>query len=237
MKLLTVDNLNIHYEGIHAVKGFGFEVGTGEIVTLIGANGAGKTSTLMAISGLIDYTGSIYIGGESLDSWPAHRRTALGVIHCPEGRGIFPRLTVYENLLLGGHTRKDTSNTKILEDTQKAFERFPILQKRRDQLAGTLSGGEQQMLAISRALIAQPKILMLDEPSLGLAPIVVGQIFSTIQELNAQGVTVLLVEQNARMALRISNRAYVLETGACKLAGSGRDLLNHPGVKAHYLGG
>ena len=212
-----------------------FEVCSGEIVALIGANGAGKTTTLRAISGLLPYTGQITFNGERLNSLKAHSIVARGISHSPEGRGIFPNLTVFENLEMGAYTRRDTA--KINEDFENCFSLFPRLKERIKQKAGTLSGGEQQMLAMSRALMARPKLLMLDEPSLGLAPMIVAQIFEIIKKVNHDGTTILLVEQNARMALKISHRAYVVETGHMQLNGRGSELLNDRRVIESYLGG
>jgi branched-chain amino acid transport system ATP-binding protein len=232
--ILKVENLNAYYDSIHALKGISFEVHQGEIVSLIGANGAGKTTTLRSISGLIESTGHILYNGKDIQSVPVYERVKLGLAQSPEGRGVFPNLTVYENLLMGAYSRKDSD---IEKDIAFCFELFPRLQERKKQLSGTLSGGEQQMLAISRALMAKPKLLILDEPSLGLAPKIVAQIFEIVLRLKASGITVLLVEQNARMALKISDRGYVIETGKITLEGTGKDLLTNDIVRQAYLGG
>jgi len=232
--LLRVQNLQVKYGAVEALKGLDFEVFSGEIVTLIGSNGAGKTTTLRALSGLVPASGQIEFRGESLQGIPVHKRVTLGISQSPEGRGLFPNLTVLENLQMGAYFRSD--GTEIKADIEYCYSLFPKLRERRSQLAGTLSGGEQQMVAISRALMARPSLLLLDEPSLGLAPIVIAQIFAIVQTLNQKGTTVLLVEQNARMALKISHRAYVIETGRIKLSGRGQDLLNDDGVRKAYLG-
>lgn len=232
--ILSVQDLNVHYGGIHAIKGLSFDVREGEIVSLIGANGAGKTSTLRAISGIIPHTGRIELLGRSLKGLPAHEIVKLGVAHSPEGRGVFPNLTVLENLEMGAYIRSDRDG--IQRDLEHCFELFPRLKERISQKAGTLSGGEQQMLAISRALMTKPTLLMLDEPSLGLAPLVVAHIFEIIKKVNKEGMTILLVEQNARMALEISHRAYVVETGKITLSGSGKNLLTDRRVIDSYLG-
>lgn len=232
--VLKVNNLNVFYGSIHAIKGISFEVNKGEIVSLIGSNGAGKTSTLRAISGLIESQGDIYLNNINLNSIPVHDRIKHGLAQSPEGRGVFPNLSVLDNLQLGAYTRKDKQ--AIIQDLDHTFLLFPRLKERINQLAGTLSGGEQQMLAISRALMAKPKVLLLDEPSLGLAPIIVAQIFEIIKKLNEAGITVLLVEQNARLALKASDRAYVLETGTIKLSGTGEALLKDDTVRQCYLG-
>jgi len=234
--ILKVNQLNVYYNGIHAIKNFSFEVFRNEIVALIGANGAGKTTTLRAISGLIESSGKVIFEGSDLTTLKAHERVAIGVVQCPEGRGVFPTLTVMENLLIGAHCRKETRK-ELKPDIEKSFALFPRLKERAKQSAGTLSGGEQQMLAICRALMAKPELLMLDEPSLGLAPMIVTQIFQIIKSLNESGTTILLVEQNARMALKICSRAYVIETGTCTLEGFGKDLLHNDEVKKSYLGG
>ena len=233
--LLEVKDLHVYYGGIHALKGLSFNVTPGEIVSLIGANGAGKTTTLRAISGVLPYKGSILFKGESLAGRPAHKIVKLGMAHSPEGRGVFPNLTVLENLEMGAYIRSDKA--AIAKDMDHCFELFPRLKERIKQLAGTLSGGEQQMLAMSRALMTKPDLLMLDEPSLGLAPLIVAQIFEIVKKVNREGVTILLVEQNARMALEISHRAYVVETGKITLAGSGHELLDDRRVIDSYLGG
>ena len=232
--ILKVENLFVNYGAIQAIKGISFEISKGEIVSLIGANGAGKTTTLRAISGIVESSGSIFLNGANLGHIPAHARVKLGLAQSPEGRGIFPQMTVKENLQLGSYSRSDKA--QISKDEQHCFDLFPRLKERLHQLAGTLSGGEQQMLSISRAIMCKPELLLLDEPSLGLAPIIVSQIFQIIKNLNAQGMTVLLVEQNAKQALSISNRAYVLETGNITLQGTGKELLNNDEVRKSYLG-
>ncbi len=233
--ILKVTDLKVNYGAIEAVKGISFEIFAGEVVSLIGANGAGKTTTLRAVSGLLPSSGEILLNGKSIANVPAHKLINEGLIHSPEGRGIFLNLTVEENLKIGAYRRKDTSNLK--NEMEDCFTMFPRLKERLKASAGTLSGGEQQMLSISRALLARPKILMLDEPSLGLAPRIVQQIFQIIKSLNADGMTILLVEQNARMALKVSHRAYVLETGRVRLSGEGMALLANPEIQAAYLGG
>lgn len=236
MALLAIENLNIFYGHVHALKGISLEVEEGEILALLGANGAGKTTTLRAISGLVPpRTGRVVMEGRDLRGVPAHDIVRLGVAHAPEGRKVFATLTVEENLDLGGFTRG--KDKKGLEETKKeVFDLFPRLLERRRQLAGTLSGGEQQMLSIGRALMARPRLLLLDEPSLGLAPLLVRDIFQTIREINARGVTILLVEQNARLALKLAHRGVVLETGSLVLAGRAQDLLSDERVKKAYLG-
>ncbi len=233
--ILSVKNLNVFYGGIHALKGINFEVHLGEVVSLIGANGAGKTTTLRAISGILPYTGEIEFQNKKLLAEKPHLIMERGISHSPEGRGVFSNLTVLENLEMGAYIRKDRAGIK--QDYEMCFELFPRLKERIKQISGTLSGGEQQMLAISRALMSRPKLLMLDEPSLGLAPIIVAQIFEIIKKVNANGVTILLVEQNARMALKVSNRAYVVETGLISIQGRGIDLLGDQNVINSYLGG
>ncbi|MCI5760735.1 MAG: ABC transporter ATP-binding protein [Bilifractor sp.] len=234
--MLKVENLKVRYGMIEAIKGISFEVKDGEIVTLIGANGAGKTTTMHAISGLLKpAAGSITLDGHDLVKMPPHKIVSLGLAQVPEGRRVFAQQTVEENLVLGAYTRKD--KTAIAEDREKVFELFPRLKERRTQLAGTLSGGEQQMLAMGRALMAKPKIILMDEPSMGLSPLLVKEIFHIIQDINKQGTTVLLVEQNARMALGIADRAYVLETGKITLEGTGAELAEDERVRKAYLGG
>lgn len=234
--MLKVENLHVKYGAIHAVKGIDLEVKEGEIVTLIGANGAGKSSTLKAISGLEKAAeGSITFNGQPLNKLSARNIMKLGISHVPEGRRIFAGLTVLENLEMGAYLRKDKAGIK--EDLKKVYSRFPILEKRSRQDAATLSGGEQQMLAMGRALMAKPKLLLLDEPSMGLAPILVQEIYSIIQDIKAQGTTVLLVEQNARMALSIADRGYVLETGKVVYAGTGEELAESEEIAKAYLGG
>ena len=234
--MLKVKDLNVHYGKIHAIKGISFEVNEGEIVTLIGANGAGKTTILQTISGLLKPSeGMISFEGENLNKVPAHQIPDMGIAHVPEGRRIFAEMTVYENLQMGAYIRND--KVQIQEDMEKIFLNFPRLKERIKQIAGTLSGGEQQMLAMGRALMTRPKLILLDEPSMGLAPLLVDEIFNMIQTVNDAGTTVLLVEQNANKALHIANRAYVLETGYIKLSGNARDLLVNPEVQQAYLGG
>ena len=234
MAMLKVDNINVYYGSIHAINDISFEVNQGEIVTLIGANGAGKSTTLQTVSGLLrSKTGSITFLDERIDHLPAHKLVAKGLAQVPEGRRIFLQMSVMENLQMGAYTSK--GNTK--EDLENVFERFPRLKERTNQIAGTLSGGEQQMLAMGRALMSRPKLLMLDEPSMGLAPILVEQIFDIIKELHKAGSTILLVEQNAEMALKVANRAYVLESGRITLTGTGAELAASDQIKKAYLGG
>ena len=236
MTMLSVQDLHVYYGKVHALKGISLEVEQGEIVTLLGANGAGKSTTLRTISGLLrPQQGEVRLDGLLLNSVPAHKIVSAGISHAPEGRKVFSTLTVDENLNMGAYTRTDIEG--IAESRKRVFRLFPRLEERRKQLAGTLSGGEQQMLAIGRALMSTPKLLMLDEPSLGLAPVLVRAIFDTIREINQHGITVLLVEQNARMALKFSSRGYVLESGNIVLEGKSEDLLNNPEVKKAYLGG
>jgi branched-chain amino acid transport system ATP-binding protein len=232
--LLSVQDLTVDYGPIRAVRGVSFEVRRGEIVTLIGANGAGKSSALRAISGMLPYGGKIVFDGEDLSGIPADRIVGRGLAHVPEGRGIFGNLTVQENLKLAAWRRRDRAAIRADED--RVFELFPRLRERLRQSAGTLSGGEQQMLALGRALMTHAKLLLLDEPSMGLSPILVREIFRVIAAINRAGVTVLLVEQNANLALSTAARGYVLETGSLALSGSGRDLLRDAGVRAAYLG-
>ena len=233
--MLKLKNIDLYYEGIHALKNLSLEVKKGEIVTLIGANGAGKTSTLRAISGLQPYkNGTIVYNDKDIKKIPVNKIVSLGLSHVPEGRKIFSNLTVYENLLLGAYLRKDTK--EIQKDLEDIFLKFPRLKERKKQLAGTLSGGEQQMLAIGRALMNRPDMLILDEPSMGLAPIIVKEIFNIIVEINKSGTTILLVEQNANMALSIANRAYVLENGSITLSGDAKEISNNEAVKNAYLG-
>lgn len=233
--MLVVENITANYGSIVALHGISLKVEQGEIVTLIGANGAGKTTTLTCISGLHKpKTGKITFEGQDLGPVAAHNIVRLGVAHSPEGRRVFPRLTVADNLDLGAYTRSD--KVGIASDFARVYELFPVLGQRKQQLAGTLSGGEQQMLAVGRALMARPRLLLLDEPSLGLAPLIVETIFNVIRTLNQQGTTILLVEQNARMALKTAHRGYVLETGSVTIEGSGADLLADARVQAAYLG-
>ncbi len=233
--LLHIDDIQTYYGSIQALKGISFTVDQGEIVTLIGANGAGKTTTLHTISGILHPRhGAIYMEGQPIHTTPPHDIVKLGVAQSPEGRRVFGRLSVAENLQMGAFIRTDKA--AIQRDLERVYTLFPRLKERQKQLAGTLSGGEQQMLAMGRALMASPRLLLLDEPSMGLAPILVDLIFETIQEINQQGTTVLLVEQNALMALSIAHRAYVLETGSIILSGTGKELLNNPEVMKAYLG-
>jgi branched-chain amino acid transport system ATP-binding protein len=233
--LLELQALDVHYGAIHALRGISIRVGQGEIVSLIGANGAGKTTTLRAVSGMLRPSGGhIRYEGASIGGFKPHRLVARGLCHAPEGRGIFPNLTARENLLLGAFLRRDAEG--IAKDMEKGFKLFPILKERATQMAGTLSGGEQQMLAIARALMSRPRLLLLDEPSLGLAPTVVETIFNIVQEINRQGVTILLVEQNAHLALDIANHGYVLETGTVVQTGTGTELLRSPEIRKAYLG-
>ena len=233
--ILNVENMNVYYGAIHAVKDISFHVDDGEIVTLIGANGAGKTTTLQTISGLLhSRTGSITFNGENLAGIPAHKLVSKGLAQVPEGRRVFLQMSVEENLEMGAYVRP---NVEVDDSIAMVYEQFPRLKERRKQVAGTLSGGEQQMLAMGRALMSKPKLLMLDEPSMGLAPILVEQIFEIIQSLHKAGTTILLVEQNAQMALSVADRGYVLETGRIVNSGAGLDLLNDESVKKAYLGG
>lgn len=234
--ILEVDDLHVYYGHVHALKGVSFHVRPGEVVALLGANGAGKSTTLRAISGLVrPRQGDIRWQGRSLRSVPAHAIVSLGVSHAPEGRKVFSTLTVEENLNLGAYTRRGDSEG-VARSKERVFALFPRLAERRHQLAGTLSGGEQQMLAIGRALMSSPRLLLLDEPSLGLAPLLVRAIFQTIREINRQGVTILLVEQNVRAALQLAHRAYVLETGRLALEGPAEELRRDPRVRKAYLG-
>ena len=235
MDMLKVNNINVYYGAIHAIRDISFEVNDGEIVTLIGANGAGKSTTLQTISGLLrSKTGSIEFMGENLHSVPAHKIVAKGLAQVPEGRRVFLQMTVEENLEMGAYTQ---TNATIDPGLERVYAQFPRLKERRRQVAGTLSGGEQLMLAMGRALMYNPKLLMLDEPSMGLAPILVEQIFEIIQSLHKAGTTILLVEQNAQMALSVANRAYVLETGTITLSGTGAELAASDQVRKAYLGG
>ena len=235
--ILKVDDINVFYGGIHAIKGISFEVFQGEIVTLIGANGAGKSTTLNAISGLLPRTGTVSFFGKRLARFTPYKIVAQGLAQVPEGRRIFLQMSVQENLEMGAYTRRAAGAQSLAADLETVFALFPRLKERRRQVAGTLSGGEQQMLAMGRALMSRPKLLMLDEPSMGLAPILVEAIFDIIGNLHANGATILLVEQNARMALSIADRGYVLETGRIVTAGTGRELLASPAIKKAYLGG
>ena len=233
--ILKVEDINVYYGSIHAIKGVSFEVNEGEIVTLIGANGAGKSTTLNTISGLLhSKTGSISFMGENLGKVPCHKIVSKGLALVPEGRRVFLQMTVQENLEMGAFTQ---GGKTMGEDLERVYEQFPRLKERMKQVAGTLSGGEQQMLAMGRALMSHPKLLMLDEPSMGLAPILVEQIFGIIRELHASGTTILLVEQNAQAALEVADRAYVLETGRIVLSGTGAELMASDQVQKAYLGG
>ncbi|MGB9775249.1 MAG: ABC transporter ATP-binding protein [Anaerolineae bacterium] len=235
MPLLRIENLHTYYGHVHALKGIDLEVEEGEIVTLIGANGAGKSTTLRTISGLVrPREGRVEFNGQVINHVPAHQIVQMGVCHVPEGRRIFTTLTVMENLMMGAYTVKDERT--IRENLQRVFDLFPRLAERKNQLGGTLSGGEQQMLTIGRALMSRPRLLLLDEPSLGLAPLLVKAIFETIREINARGTTILLVEQNARAALKIAHRAYVLETGRVILSGPAQELMRDERVRKAYLG-
>lgn len=236
MSILHVDDLNVYYGSIHAVKGISFDVEEGEIVTLIGANGAGKSTTLNTVAGLLKpREGKVEFEGESLLGIPPHTIVSKGMALCPEGRRVFLQMSVRENLEMGAFTRRDSA--EIADSLEMVFDRFPRLKEREGQSAGTLSGGEQQMLAMGRALMSKPRLLMLDEPSMGLAPILVQEIFNIIKSLHETGTTVLLVEQNARMALSVADRAYVLETGRVSMSGNAADLVNDDRVKQAYLGG
>ncbi len=234
--MLKVNDLVVRYGMIEAIKGINFEVDDGEIVTLIGANGAGKTTTMHTISGLLKpYSGSIELDGKDITKVPPHKIVEMGIAQCPERRRVFASQSVEDNLFLGAYTRKDKEG--IADDLKNVYSLFPILDERKNQLAGTLSGGEQQMLAMGRALMAKPKIMLLDEPSMGLSPLLVREIFDIIRDINSQGVTILLVEQNAKMALGIADRAYVIETGKIVMSGTGAELLNSEDIKKAYLGG
>ena len=233
--ILNVEDINVYYGSIHAVKGVSFQVNQGEIVTLIGANGAGKSTTLNTISGLLhSKTGSITFMDEPLNKYPCHKIVSKGLAMVPEGRRIFLQMTVEENLEMGAFTQP---NAGVDADLERVFDQFPRLKERRRQIAGTLSGGEQQMLAMGRALMSHPTLLMLDEPSMGLAPILVEQIFDIIKDLHKAGTTILLVEQNAQAALSVADRGYVLETGRIVTSGTGHELLESPAIKKAYLGG
>lgn len=235
MAMLEVKDLEVYYGMIQAIKGVSFHVDQGEVIALIGANGAGKTTILHTVTGLLSpKKGSVVFEGQEVTKIPAHKIVSLGMAHVPEGRRVFAELSVYENLKMGAYTRKDKS--EIEENLQKIYERFPRLKERKNQMAGTLSGGEQQMLAMGRALMSQPKIILMDEPSMGLSPILVNEIFDIIQEVSKSGTTVLLVEQDAKKALSIADRAYVLETGRIALEGRAEDLLRDDSIKKAYLG-
>ena len=236
MALLEVKNLEVYYGVIQAIKGISFEVNEGEIVTLIGSNGAGKTTTMQSIMGLIPAKhGEIIYDGIPINKVPSHKIVQMGMTQVPEGRRVFQELTVFDNLLMGAYTKKD--NKKIKEDIESVYDRFPRLKERKNQIAGTLSGGEQQMLAMGRALMSHPRLLMLDEPSMGLSPLLVDQVFSIIKDIHKEGTTILLVEQNAGKALAIADRAYVLETGNITMTGEAGTLLNDDRIKKAYLGG
>ena len=235
MAMLEVKNLKVHYGVIQAIKGISFEVNEGEVIALIGANGAGKTTTLQTITGMLKPSeGEILFEGQDIVKVPGHKIVSMGMAHVPEGRRVFAELSVYENLKLGAYTRKDKN--EIAESLAKVYKSFPRLEERKNQLAGTLSGGEQQMLAMGRALMSKPKIILMDEPSMGLSPIFVEEIFHIIREISASGTTVLLVEQNAKKALAIANRAYVLETGNSVLSGDATEMMNNDSIKKAYLG-
>ncbi len=235
MAMLEVRNLHVHYGVIEAIKGINFDVNQGEVIALIGANGAGKTTTLHTVSGLIAPSeGTITFEGKDITKTPGHKIVSMGMAHVPEGRRVFAELTVLQNLKMGAYTRSDKK--EIQDSLEMVYKRFPRLLERKNQLAGTLSGGEQQMLAMGRALMSKPSIILMDEPSMGLSPIFVNEIFDIIKEVSAQGTTVLLVEQNAKKALSIADRAYVLETGRIVLEGKASDLMNNDAIKKAYLG-
>ncbi len=235
MAMLEVKDIEVYYGMIQALKGISFEVNEGEVIALIGANGAGKTTTLHTITGLLSpKKGSVLFEGQDITKVPAHKIVSLGMAHVPEGRRVFAELSVYQNLKMGAYTRKDKD--EIAKTLEMVYKRFPRLEERKNQLAGTLSGGEQQMLAIGRALMSHPKIIVMDEPSMGLSPILVNEIFDIIKEVSASGTTVLLVEQNAKKALSIADRAYVLETGKIVLEGDAKELMNDDSIKKAYLG-
>lgn len=235
MAMLEIKDIEVYYGMIQAIKGISFEVNKGEVIALIGANGAGKTTILHTITGLLSpKCGSVLFEEKDITKVPAHKIVSLGMAHVPEGRRVFAELTVYENLKMGAYTRKDKD--EIEQTLQMVYQRFPRLEERKNQLAGTLSGGEQQMLAMGRALMSHPKIIVMDEPSMGLSPILVNQIFDIIEEVSKSGTTVLLVEQNAKKALSIADRAYVLETGKIVLEGNAKELMNDDSIKKAYLG-
>ena len=235
MAMLEVRDLQVYYGMIHAIKGISFDVNQGEVIALIGANGAGKTTTLHTITGLLaPKSGSVLFEGKDITKVPAHKIVSMGMAHVPEGRRVFAELSVCENLKMGAYTRKDKK--EIEESLANVYKRFPRLEERKNQMAGTLSGGEQQMLAMGRALMSKPKIILMDEPSMGLSPIFVNEIFDIIRAVSESGTTVLLVEQNAKKALSISDRAYVLETGTITMSGKAKDLLEDEAVKKAYLG-
>ncbi len=235
MAMLEVKDLQVYYGVIQALKGVSFEVNQGEVIALIGANGAGKTTTLHTLTGLLPAKqGSIIFEGKDITKVPAHKIVEMGIAHVPEGRRVFSQLSVYENLKMGAYTRKDKK--EIAENLENVYKRFPRLEERKNQRAGTLSGGEQQMLAMGRALMSNPKMIVMDEPSMGLSPIFVNEIFDIIEKVSASGTTVLLVEQNAKKALSIADRAYVLETGKIVLSGDAKELMNDDSIKKAYLG-
>ena len=235
MAMLEVKDLQVYYGMIQAIKGISFEVNQGEVIALIGANGAGKTTILHTVTGLIaPKAGSIVFEGQDITKVPAHKIVSMGMAHVPEGRRVFAQLSVYDNLKMGAYTRKDKN--EIEESLEMVYKRFPRLEERKNQMAGTLSGGEQQMLAMGRALMSNPKILLMDEPSMGLSPLLVNEIFKIISEVSKDGTTVLLVEQNAKKALSIADRAYVLETGNIVMEGKASELLDNPRIRAAYLG-
>lgn len=235
MAMLEIKDLEVYYGVIQAIKGISFEVNQGEVIALIGANGAGKTTTLHTITGLISpKKGSVVFVGKDITKVPAHKIVSMGMAHVPEGRRVFAELSVYENLKMGAYTRSDKN--EIEESLANVYKRFPRLEERKNQMAGTLSGGEQQMLAMGRALMSRPKIILMDEPSMGLSPILVNEIFDIIRSVSESGTTVLLVEQNAKKALAIADRAYVLETGRITMSGNAKDLLEDDSIKKAYLG-
>ena len=235
MAMLEVKGLQVYYGVIQALKDVSFEVNQGEVIALIGANGAGKTTTLHTVTGLLpSKAGSIIFEGVDITKMPAHKIVEMGIAHVPEGRRVFSQLSVYENLIMGAYTRKDKK--EIAENLEKVYQRFPRLKERKNQRAGTLSGGEQQMLAMGRALMSNPKMIVMDEPSMGLSPIFVNEIFDIIEKVSASGTTVLLVEQNAKKALSIADRAYILETGKIVLSGDAKELMNDDSIKKAYLG-
>lgn len=235
MAMLEIKNLEVYYGVIAAIKGISFEVNEGEVIALIGANGAGKTTTLQTITGMLQpKAGEVIFDGKDISKIPGHRIVSMGMAHVPEGRRVFAELSVYENLKLGAYTRKDKQ--EIAESLSRVYQSFPRLKERKNQLAGTLSGGEQQMLAMGRALMSKPKIILMDEPSMGLSPILVEEIFNIIREISAGGTTVLLVEQNAKKALAIADRAYVLETGNIVLSGDATEMMDNESIKKAYLG-
>lgn len=235
MAMLEIKDLEVHYGVIQAIKGISFEVNEGEVIALIGANGAGKTTTLQTVTGMLKPTrGEVMFEGTDITKIPGHKIVAMGMAHVPEGRRVFAELSVLENLKMGAYTRKDKK--EIVQTLARVYKSFPRLEERKNQLAGTLSGGEQQMLAMGRALMSKPKLILMDEPSMGLSPILVEEIFRIIREISAGGTTVLLVEQNARKALAIADRAYVLETGKIVLSGDAEDMMNNDSIKKAYLG-